>query len=383
MTQKIAGAGVGLPLPQFYFPSQLNYAAPDQPSNEVGLAPADAIPIPAGEWIIDLGQYCVLQQLDPITGTWKLACAAGWQGGNVQTVVSDGTNYRAANLLGCPVGAAITAAGAGMAQATTTITPTPNNGSTWLPVIGGALTANVTGNGAGYGVAPLVLIPPPPPAATNPNGVGGIPATAFAVIGSGTVSTVSFTHPGAGYPSAPTAVVVPSPFDPNINVGITNATVVLSLTGAGSLTGVLCTNHGGTLANPANFTLTVGGGGTVGTLSPAVLQRITVASVTGAAAGGFGTSVQLTTAGGGWPAGSLTNTPEFLQLRFRPRPAQVTLTTTAGTIVTQNGTIVDGGLFASTPQPVVITNLTGSVAAGTLALTMGNSADFVRLQPAA
>ena len=106
MTQRIAGPGLGLPLPQNLYPSELYGAPPDTPSNKIALAPGDTLPIPAGDWFINLGQYCIIQFLDPITNTWSMGPNAAWQGGH-KFVVSDGFNVRVANLTGCMVAAVV------------------------------------------------------------------------------------------------------------------------------------------------------------------------------------------------------------------------------------------------------------------------------------
>lgn len=389
MTQRLGATGLGLPLPQSLYPTLLSGAPIDQPGNLVSLSPGDSLVVPAGEWLIDLGMYCILQYFDPIQGVWTIGVAPGWQGGIPMTVVSDGSNVRVANLLSCPFDAVIANAGSGYVQASTTITPVPDNGSKWLPIVGGAVTTvSMVTNGAGYGVAPLVIVPPPPPAANNANGVGGVQCEAYAVISGGSVTGVSFTNPGAGYPTVPTAVIVPSPFDPNLNIGITQATVLLSLTGAGSLTGVLCTNSGAPLASvTGGFTLAVGGAGTSGSLTAKILQTITGASVTTAGTGfGASNTIGLTTAGGGAAAGAIANNDDGLGISFRPRPAQISLTSSAGaggTITTQNGTIIDGGLFCSNPTAVLqIPFNTGSIAGGTIALALGSVRDKVKIQPA-
>ena len=284
MTQRIAGPGLGLPLPQNLYPSELNGMPYDYSTNRIALAPGDTLPVPAGDWLINLGQFCLLQFLDPVTNTWSMGPNAAWQGGH-RFVVSDGVNVRVANLLGCPLSASVTNYGAGgYVQATTTITATPGN-STWVPIVGGQLTPTVISAGAGYGVAPEIFIPAPPPAANNSNGVGGFQATAWANISSGTLtlaSGVSMTNPGAGYNTPFTVALLPSPTDPNLSTGITMGTVVFSLAGSGSITGAICTNPGAPLSNPNQFTLTVAGAGTQGTVVGNVLQTVTAASVSGA-----------------------------------------------------------------------------------------------------
>lgn len=389
MPSPLSGPGLGLPLPQYLTPSQLQNAPADVSSNRVSLAPGDMLPLPAGDWYVNPGQYCVIQFKDPITGLWNLATSAGWMGG-AQFVRSDGFNCRVSNLLGCPVSATVVTFGSAYVQATTTIAVTGGT-STWNPIVGGALAVvggTLTSNGAGYGVAPIVLIPPPPPAANNANGVGGIPATAFATIASGTVSGISFTNPGAGYPTVPTAVIIPNPTDPNLATGITAATVAFSLTGSGQVRGALCTNPGVPLATPANITLAVAGAGTQATLTPNVMQTVTAASVVGSATTGYGTvAAALTTIGGAPATGTITNGPENLYLAFRPRPAQIGLAVTGvGSLNAQVGTIYDGGLFLGIPTPVVAIQpvvATGTVTgAHTIALTMGVTNDIVTLQPA-
>ena len=282
MSQYIAGPGLGLPLPQNLYPHNLNNAPYDTSNNKVCLAPGDTLPIPAGDWLINLGQYLVLQFLDPITGVWSMGPNAAWNGGH-QFLVSDGFNIRVANLTGCPCTATVNSYGSGYVQATTVITPTPANGSTWLPIVGGQLGFGtvVTANaGAGYGVAPEVFFPAPPPASNNPNGVGGVAASGWVAISSGTVSGFTFSNPGAGYTGGQTIVLVPSPTDPNINTGITAATLTFTLTNTTGITGALCTNNGSPLANPNGFTLTVTGAGTNGTVVGNVLQTVTAVSVT-------------------------------------------------------------------------------------------------------
>lgn len=389
MATPLSGPGLGLPIAQSLYPSQVNGAPVDAASNRIGLAPGDQLPIPAGEWFVNPGSYCVIQYLDPVTNTWNMAPSAGWMGGP-QYVKSDGFNFRVANMLGLPISATVVTFGSAYVQATTTVTQVGGTG-TWAPIVGGALAVvggTLTSNGAGYGVAPLVLIPGPPPGSNNANGVGGIAATAFATIASGTVSGISFTNPGAGYPSAPTAVIVPNPTDPNLTTGITAATVAFSLSAAGQVRGALCTNPGVALTSPANVTLTVAGAGTQATLTANIMQTVTAASVVGSATTGYGTQNALLTTVGGYPVtGTITNGPENLYLAFRPRPAQIQLAVTGtGSLNAQVGTIYDGGLFMGLPTPVAAIQPivgTGTVTgAHTIVLTMGVTNDFVTIQPA-
>lgn len=389
-----SGPGLGLQLPQYLYPTELNNAPYDASTNRVALAPGQALPIPRGDWLVSPGIYCVIQFLDPVTNTWVLSTSAAWNHGSI-FVSSDGFSVRVANLLGCPITANVAAPGSGYVQASTTVVPTPGN-STWVPIVGGALVTTaatiVTSQaGAGYGVAPIVLIPPPPGPAQNANGVGGIQASAYCAIANGTVSGFTFTNPGAGYPSAPACVILPNPTDPNIATGITQATVGLTITQAGSITGALCTNPGAPLSNPNQITLTLAGAGSSGSLAANVLQTVTAASVAGVGTGYGTVSALLTTVGGVPAVGSIAQNESGLGLAWRPRPAQIGLTiTNAGTIGTQVGTIYDGGMFlnsAATGVPNYViagqpqTATTVAIVAPTLTLTMGSRPDVVTLQP--
>lgn len=387
MAGPISGPGQGLPLAQALYPSILTNAPYDAPTNRIALSPGESWVVPRGNWTISLGFYLVLQELDPVTNSWVLSSSESYHRGAL-FVQGDGFNLRVANLLGCPTGAVVAALGSAYVQATTTITPTPGN-STWSPLVGGALAVvggTLTSNGAGYGVAPILLIPAPPGPNSNANGVGGIAASGYCTIASGTVSGVTLTNPGAGYPAAPTAVIVPSPFDPNLSTGITQATVAFSLTGSGQIRGAICTNSGAPLSNPNQITLTIAGAGSSGSLSAIVLQTVTAASVSGAGTG-YGTiSALLSTVGGVPPAGSILG-PSSLGIAWLPRPAQIGLTVVGvGSIGTQLGTIYDGGLFLTNAAPNYVTayqptSQTGTVVAVTLALTMGGVNDIAVVQP--
>ena len=421
MPGPMSGPGVGLQLPQNLYPSELNNAPYDFASNYQMLAAGDQLPIPRGDWLVSLGSYCVLQFQDPVqpAGCWSVVASAAWDSGLLY-VQSDGFNYRIANMTGCPVGGIVNNYGAGgYVQATSSIAVTGGGGSLWAPIIGGQLTMTtstiVTANaGAGYGVAPLVMIPPPPGPSNNANGVGGIQATGFCTIASGTVSGFTFVNCGAGYPSGNTYTLqcLPNPTDPNLPTGITLATVVFSVTGSGSICGVLCTNPGAPLSTPNNITLTLSGAGTQGTISAIMCQTVVSTSVVGGSTiVGAGSVSALVTSVGGYPqnagpASSITGcnatSPVYLYagavsiggvggygLWARPRPLQSVLTVGGtGTIAAQAGIIYDGGLFWGVPTPIVSPNgglLTGGATTitgtSTITLGMGSRPDFVLLQP--
>lgn len=391
MPAPLSGPGLGLPLPQNLYPSELNNAPYDFPGNRQALAPGESLVLPAGDWYVSLGMYLVIQFLDPFSNTWNMGSAASWSGGH-RFVKSDGFNMRVANLTGCPVSASIANYGAGgYVQSSTTITANIG-GSLWAPIIGGQLALSggtLTASGAGYGVAPLVFIQPPPPPANNANGVGGVPASGYCTIASGTISGFTFTNPGAGYPSAPVGVIVPSPFDPNLSSGITAGSITFSLTGSGSLTGALCTNNGAALAGNqfSSLTLTVAGAGTQATLTPNILQTVVTASLAGTGLGWGTVTGMITSVGGAPAAGTITNGPEYNHLAWRPRPAQISAVITAlGTVANQIGTIIDGGLFESAPTPIQLPGAqagqSGSIVGSTITFTMGSVTDIAVIQQA-
>lgn len=395
MTGPLSGPGLGLPLPQNLYPSELQNAPYDWANNKVCLAPGQEIPVPAGTWLIDLGGYLTIDFLDPVSQTWQLGVAGGWSG-TVNYVKSDGFNVRVANRLGCPIGGVVIAPGSGYVQASTTIAVTGGGGSTWAPIVGGQLTMNtatiVTANaGAGYGVAPIIGLPSPSPPSTNPNGIGGVQASGYATIASGTVSGFTFTNPGAGYTGSTFNVVaLPNPTDPNLSTGITAATLTFTVGAAGSITGLLCTNPGAPLSNPANITLTVSGAGTGGSINPIVLQTVLGYSLTGGSTIGTatGTLALISTAGGQPPQGTFTNSENFLYLYGRVRPAQIGLPLTGAGVTTatlSTSNVYDGGLFYQAPLPVIqtagIVAATGTViGSSTLALTMGSRAAVAFIQ---
>ena len=381
MNAPLSGPGLGLPFPTNLYPSQLNNAPNDFATNKVCLAPGENIVIPAGDWFVGMGGYLVFQYRDPLTNLWAFGSGSAYNRG-IQFVKSDGFNVRIANLTGCPVGAFIASQGASYVQSTTTVTATGGT-STWQPIVGGALAftgGSVASVGAGYGIAPLMLIPAPPGPSNNANGVGGVAASGYASINAGTVilTGVTFTNQGAGYPSAPANIaLLPVPTDPNLSTGITLATVAFSLTNSGLLTAVLCTNSGAPIT-PANITLAVAGAGVTGTVSAIVMQTITAATVAGGGVG-YAANSPIITAGGVPSQGTITPSPDHLYLAWFPRPANITIL--AGT-ASAPGTIYDGGLFLATPTVGFPPTLGAVGTVGTVSVVMGSVPDIAVIQPA-
>lgn len=375
MTQVLNGPGNGLPQPQNLYPSELYNAPYDAPSNHIGIAPGAALPIPSGsqQWLIRTGRYSGVQWLDPVTGIWR-----GYESTHavLQQFSSDGVTRRIANLTGCPVGAVIAGGGSGFAQATATITANIG-GSTWQPIVGGALTVSTVSTvGANYSMPPFVFIPVPP----SP----GVPATAHATIASGTVASVVLDDVGAGYTSAPTAVILANPTDPNFGT-ITQATVVLAIDSAfsGKITAALCTNNGASLSTLSALTLTAAGGaGTGATVTPVILQTVTTATVT-AGGGGWGNAAApagITSLGGTPASVSAVGNPMVEWTKWVPRQAQISTTTSAGGGITAD-TIIDGGLFVGIPTAGIIGGGALPTTLASITFVMGGVFDTIMLQP--
>lgn len=392
MTASLSGPGVGLPIPQYLYPTELSLGlqvALDVANNELTLPPGGVLPLPRGPWIVTLDGVGLVQFLDPIMGIWRGFESARNQ---MQRVESDGYNVRLANMTGCAIAALVQNGGTLYKQATATVTASAGN-SVWQPIVGGQLSVISVGSaGSGYGKAPLLLLPAPP-AATSPNapainlataplgGIGGVQATGYCTISAGTVSGVTLTNVGAGYPSIPTnAAIVPDPSDPNLGVSaIVNATVVLGLAGAGQITACLCVNPGTSVSAAPTLT-PAGTTGTAATIAAVFMQTVTGGSVS---TGGFGfaSSTEMSTLGG-VPSQTAVNINPAIELNtYRPRKASVGLTVTAGSI-TAIGTVYDGGLFTGTPTPLIMTNGTPTSTAPSVFLTLGATLATLTIQPA-
>lgn len=376
MTLNISGTGGTTPPPQNLYPSELANSPLDAPTNYIALAAGDALPIPAqsNDYLVDLFNSCTLEFNDAVTGIWRPQSDLARRPGMFY-IKSNGVDRRIANRLGCPVSAIVAGGGSGFTQGTATVTANLG-GSTWQPVVGGSLTlTSITVVGANYGVAPIIFIPAPTPAGVN-GSVGGVPATAYATIANGTLSAVTFDDSGAGYQFAPTAVVQASPYDPNAAT-ITQATITLGINASttGAITAALCTNFGEPLATPSALTLTAAGGsGTGATITPQVLQTVLSASiVAGGAAWGTATAPpSVITVGGGPVSVAAISNPSVDFSGFAPRPALLNATTNAGGTIT-SVTVVDGGLFLSTPTAAIASGGTIPTTAASITFVTGSN----------
>jgi hypothetical protein len=356
------------------------YAGPGQiPTLKQALTNEVALPIggtfalnPAGWYFLRTGKYSSVQQYDPFTGAWRrVGGGVGAAGG--EFFYSDGVNYRLANQSGCAVGALLTAAGSGYVSAPTV---TASAGSSlWKAWVGGAISTTVTisNGGSGYTYPPIVVISAPPPITSG----GGIQATAICALTGGVVTSVTVTNQGAGYPTAPTITFVNDPRE-NPNIAITGSTTtfgsgaaaVATLTGAGTVTGVVCQDHGtGLTAVP---TLTFSGGGGSSAAATAIMDW----GITGfAPTGGTGFTGASTLSGlDAFPttASAYVN-PDSQSLLVYTRQANILMPQTAGAPTATGAVYYDRGVYTSVPTPLVTTNGALITAGATFTFTMGGT----------
>lgn len=382
MPTPLSGPGLGLPNPAYLYPTELTggISAPyDYASNTVGLAAGNEIPVPAGNYIVSPGRVSVIEYQDPVTGIWRLHPWTNAARQGMFTFRSDGFNLRVANRTGCPIAGVVTAAGSGY-PSNTTVTSSAG-GSTWQPIVGGAISITTINNaGSGYGVPPLVFIPDP----ANP----GVQASGDATLTGGSVTSITLRNVGAGYTSAPAITILPNPTDPNLLAGstIVQATATAVLVGSGSITAVLCTNPGTPQSSAPTLTVS-GTGGSGASITALLMTTLTGGSVVSGGASiasaifqGFGTGV------GATPNTVFPN-PNIDFSTYIGRPAWGTLGGISGGSIASIGTIIDGGLFVGTGVTIAVTP-TGGLTAGanaspaSITSTLGSAFDTIFLQPA-
>lgn len=369
-----AGPSIGLPYPQSPYPGTINGVSSQVWSNIFPLVGGEIWTVPPGNWSISCTQgLAQVQFLDPVSTLWRPIKAAA----QYKLLNSDGNNYRVANLTGCPVGAIVTNVGSGYVQSSTTVSVSAG-GSLWTPIIGGAVNTSVTigndskGNAGGtnFTYAPLLVVQAPPP--------GGVQATMTCTVSAGAINAVTVTNQGAGYTQAPGILVIPNPLDPALGL-ITIPTLTATLTGAGELAALLCTNPGTPLTSVP--TLTIAGAGS--NAAATVVMCFTVTGATVGAGSGYGTGAAgiIATAGGvvTAAAGAIVN-PAISTAMFIPRQAQISAPISGGALGTP--VVVDGGLFQAAPSPVLLVPPTSAAPTpGTNpALTMGSATDTILVQ---
>lgn len=376
MSQGLAGPGQLLPPPQVPYPGNLFNAPLVAGTNTITLAPGQALPIPPspqGGWVVQPGGLAVVQYYDPVTLTWR---GFNTSRGNPVRVASDGFNVRVANMTSCPVAAIVTTLGTAgsYAQSNTSVTPSAGN-SQWQAIVGGAINPTITStfgsatSGVGYGIAPLVFIPAPPPP--------GVPASAIAYLSTSSVASIGVINQGAGYPSAPPLMFLPSPYDPNYLNGTytTAAVATVALEYAGRLTAVLCTNSGVPLATMPSLAISGGGASAAATVVP----MWTVSSTSISPGGGYVAGNGVFGAGGGAAGTAVMTNPATELTAAIPRQFNGVAGPT-GTLASIAGT--DTGLYFGTPFLLILSqSATAPTTLASITATMGGGNDTVIFQP--
>ena len=320
----------------------------------------------AGYYIYSGSKYASLQRFDTASQQWRFSGDDTYAS---RYVLFDGQTLRIANTTGCAVGAVVTTAGSGYTAAPAVTASA--GASTWQAIVGGAISTLgvVAAAGSGYAYPPILWIESPP----QP----GLQAAGTVAISNGTISAITMVDQGAGYIYVPQAILVNDSRDTTGSGG----SIQLSLTGSGTVTGLVCTNHGSPITSGTVPALTFASGSAVAT----AVMDWSISSVSITTAGtGYGNSAAVTATGAG---GYVTASPAYLGGiasvgMTRWRPAVIDCTTSGAGAITAT-TTVDGGRYQGVPYP----NIGGGVvaafptAAAVLALTMGGMNASIFLMP--
>lgn len=345
-----------------------------QPTNIFSMQAGATMIVPNGTWYV-AKKYARVQEQDPITGIWR---AIG-DDGPWSYVRSDGANIRLANQTGCAIGALMTTAGTGYTSAPTV---TPSTGSSiWQAVVGGAIntTVTVSNGGSGYTYPPLVQFAAP--------GSPGIQATGYCTLTSGAVSSITVVDQGAGYTQAPVITITNDPREGLNGVATGSGAIgTCVLTGAGTITGVLCLDHGTPLT--ALPTLTFSGGGGASAAATVLMDWcLTGATVTGGGVAYTATAafVVVTAVNRVVTGGTGTN-PTTQNSILRQRPARLLYPTSASGVLTATGLIIDdGGHYLAVPAvgdlQISVGQSIVTTAVNLTTPTVGGQNDVVQMYP--
>lgn len=230
--------------------------------------------LPYGNFLVKPGAQSCVQWNDDYSGLWH-----SYDSGAVNSpiyVFSDGSNYRLINLSGTITGANITTPGTLYTQAGTTVSfAAPASGVTAIgtPIIGGSLTFTVTTAGSGY-TNPVLVIDPPQIC----GGTQGlcIPATAIAVLSTGTISSVTVSFAGAGYVTIPNVTIL----DPTGTGAVITAAISNGTATSGGLTGIIMSNYGSGYDGTHIPAVTITCSGSSATAAATALPWLALTSIT-------------------------------------------------------------------------------------------------------
>ena len=353
------------------------------PSTAVTLQSGQSVVIPAGQSIITLGKYSVIQWYDPVSTTWRTFQNSGYINGP-QIFTSDGFNYRIINLSGTVVGGVITTLGTSNAakigfwptgsSSTLGVTATvaapanaPTVTATMNVIVGGAVsqTVTVTAGGSGYVMPPSLLFSPPP--------TGGLQATGYAVVTAGAVSSVVMTNQGAGYTSAPTVTVTPSVGDPGTGAVITAVLVPSTGTtiGYGQTVAVTMASYGGGYASVP--TVTVAGMTSTAITAVTCLSVITATTVSSASNRVANQLIYCAQKTAATQAGSMLN-PLYCTDLFQMRNG-LGVYNTSSSLATQ--TLLDGGMSQLDVANLCVSSDSPAAASATATYASGASGGVV------
>lgn len=349
MVQVFGGQGV--------FPSSRGV-----PSPSFSLSAGQAFLIPAGTWAIDCGLYATIEKFDQLTNIWR---HAGDQGRGMSVVISDGVNMRVCNRTGCAAGALLTNAGSGYTSAPTVTASA--GASVWQAIMGALVNTSVTvlTGGANYVYPPQIII-------GAPGGVG-IQATATCALTAGAVSSITVTNQGGGYLTVPSISITPDARDITGN----GASAAISLTGQGTVNGVVCTDHGTPLTALPTLAFSGGGG------SSAAATTIMDFSLTGYTVGTAGAVVAAPVQLWGLPAvtagtAAYTN-PQTQTGIVNMRQGSIIGAVSAGALTATGLILQDGGHYETVPSMMILQSGVATTFPIATAAVGGNTANVLML----
>ena len=368
--------------------------------------------VPAGNWVVQAGQYSNLQVWDQQSYLWRYL--SGYD--QVPYMMSsDGTNYRIANTTGTVIGAVVTNRGTantgvpngfygynqalqfvtivngvtttGLTTSTATISATTTGGALLNVFVGGSINTSITvvdgtSPSTGYTSAPEVIVVPPANQGSQPF----IPATCKAVLTGSKITGITVINQGAGYVAAPSLLIVNQPGDTTGAIGTTTFTI--ALTNQNQLAAITVASGGTTAGGITSVpTITMSGTTTITSAAATALMNFSIVSLAINAVGAAYGNAQptLTVAGNSAAFPTTTNTNPAIELDLVPnlvQPVVQAFSAAGGSMTATTATVLFGGYgFTSVPQAVVQSLLTIPTTQATWTVTTGGNDDTIYLYP--